>query len=89
MPASDLSTRIWQDFRCGFIATAPPVCVLCGGHVDKTLPGTHRMGPTIDHRIPRSRGGPLLDPNNCGLAHQHCNAARRNDPIGMITSRNW
>lgn len=76
MTAPDLKTRKWQTFRAAMIDILPDRCSLCGKHVDKGLPGTHPMGPTIDHRIPRSRGGSIYDPSNCALAHHRCNSAK-------------
>lgn len=50
-------------------------CHLCRKAVDKTLPGTAQMGPTIDHLIPISAGGEDSEPN-VALAHRKCNCAR-------------
>jgi 5-methylcytosine-specific restriction endonuclease McrA len=41
------------------------------------LSGDHRMGPTIDHLIPVSKGGADV-PENVALAHRSCNCARGN-----------
>lgn len=50
-------------------------CHLCGKRVDLSLPGTHRMGPTVDHLLPISAGG-LDELANVRLAHLSCNCAR-------------
>jgi hypothetical protein len=50
-------------------------CYICGGPVDKALPGTHRDGPTADHVIRRADGGTNAR-ENLRLAHLRCNAAR-------------
>ncbi len=84
-----LSDTRWQQFRRAFITTAPPFCALCGQWVDKTLPGTHRDGPTVDHITPRSRGGATIDRANCQLAHQRCNAAKRDGITTTTHSRTW
>jgi hypothetical protein len=51
------------------------VCWLCEGPVDpEAPPGTAAAG-TVDHVVPRSRGGDS-DPSNLRLAHRRCNGAR-------------
>lgn len=61
--------------------TAP--CVLCGGMVLTSLPGTHKWGPTIEHGLPVRRivsmSGSFdeavsltCDTSLWGLAHFHC-----------------
>jgi hypothetical protein len=50
-------------------------CYICGDPVDKTLPGTHRDGPTADHVIRRADGG-TNGRENLRLAHLRCNASR-------------
>lgn len=49
------------------------VCGICGKPVDKSLPGTDPMGPTIDHIIPIAKGGHPADLSNLQLAHRCCN----------------
>jgi hypothetical protein len=77
--------RAWRTDRAHFLATTTEThCWLtdwCGGaYVDRTLPGTHRWGPTADHEIPLLLGGPELvrDGAVLHLAHNWCNAARSN-----------
>lgn len=53
-------------------------CWLCRKPVNKRLSGRHPLGPTADHVIPISRGGPQCDRTNMRLAHNRCNAARGN-----------
>lgn len=50
-------------------------CHICRKPVDMSLPGTHKRGPTIDHLIPLSQGGPDTEAN-VALAHRSCNCAR-------------
>jgi len=45
-------------------------CWLCGG----------AGADTVDHIIPRSRGGELWDLDNCRPAHRDCNLSRRDRP---------
>ncbi|MHC3392080.1 HNH endonuclease [Streptomyces lavendulocolor] len=57
-------------------------CWLCGHDIryDITGPdaGKHPWAFTLDHLIPLSRGGDLLDPANARSAHRRCNSARGN-----------
>lgn len=50
-------------------------CHLCRKMVDVSLPGTDRMGPTVDHLVPIADGG-LDELANVRLAHRQCNCAR-------------
>lgn len=51
-------------------------CCWCELPVDKDLPGTHPAGPSVEHLVPLSRGGSLLDRANVALAHLGCNVSR-------------
>jgi hypothetical protein len=48
------SHRRYKDVARAYIASLPgPVpCVLCGTLVDVGLPGSHPLGPTIEHNPP-------------------------------------
>lgn len=48
------------------------VCQLCDDPVDMLLSGLDTWGPTIDHVIPISKGGPDTR-ENVQLAHRRCN----------------
>lgn len=87
--SSEMSSRRWQTYRATLIATLPPICSLCGEPIDMGLSGNHRDGPTIDHRIPRSRGGQVYDQGNVALAHKRCNSSKRNDLTEQPHSRTW
>lgn len=50
-------------------------CHLCRRRVRADLPGTHQLGPTVDHLLPVRDGG-LDEPDNVALAHRRCNVAR-------------
>lgn len=52
-------------------------CHICKRKIDMTLPGLHRMGPTVDHLVPVSQGG-TNDTLNLALAHRECNTRRSN-----------
>lgn len=53
-----------------------PTCRLCGVVVDVSRFGWDRWGPVTDHVIPVARGGANV-PGNCQLAHNRCNASKR------------
>lgn len=50
-------------------------CHLCGKRIRQDLPTHHRMGPTIDHIIPLSKGG-KHEPANLRAAHRYCNSKK-------------
>lgn len=57
------------------------MCGLCGEPVDMTLKGTQSGAPSVDHIVPRSRGGSDYR-ENLQLAHFGCNASKRHRFIG-------
>src|SRR5690606_11073106 len=73
------------------LKTTDRTCWLCHHPIDIDLPVTHPLSYTVDHVVPRSRGGaPTLD--NARPAHRRCNSRRGNrapraEP--MRTSRAW
>lgn len=52
-------------------------CHLCNEYVDESLPSMARLGPSLDHVIPISKGG-TDDPENLKLAHWICNVRKGN-----------
>lgn len=75
-PGSPYNTAAYRKAKQAFIAAAAPVCTwercpIPGRIVDKSLSGNHRWGPTIDHRRPTSRGGPMWA--GWQLMHRLCN----------------
>lgn len=50
-------------------------CWLCGGAIDPALPPNSPGSGTVDHVVPRSRGGDD-QPSNLRLAHRRCNTRR-------------
>lgn len=55
-----------------------PNCALCSKRVDLALSGTKDNGkPSVDHIVPRSKGGPN-DLANLTLTHLSCNVAKGN-----------
>ncbi|MYV56520.1 HNH endonuclease [Streptomyces sp. SID3212] len=57
-------------------------CWLCGHNIAYEITGPeagkHPLAFTLDHLVPLSRGGDLLDPANARSAHRRCNSARGN-----------
>lgn len=61
-------------------------CGICGSPVDMTLTRSDGLHcPSVDHIIPRSRGG-SHDPSNLQLAHLRCNMAK-SDRVGTSPVR--
>ena len=50
-------------------------CWLCGGDIDPDAPRTSPVAGTVDHLVPRSRGG-TDERSNLRLAHRRCNTRR-------------
>lgn len=59
------------------IARGDRICHICGDPIDVSLKYPDVMSPSVDHVIPRSRGG-SDDMMNLALAHFACNLAKRN-----------
>lgn len=70
-------------------------CWRCGHPIDYSLTGyaaqRSRWAFTLDHAVPLSKGGSLLDPANARSAHRRCNSARGNRITQPQTraSRRW
>ncbi|MEV8245021.1 HNH endonuclease [Streptomyces rochei] len=70
-------------------------CWICGQEIDYTLTGYAAQRSawafTLDHAVPLTRGGDLLDPHNARSAHRRCNSARGNRTAQPQTraSRRW
>ena len=52
-----------------------PRCWLCGNDVDPAAPRGSSWAGSVDHVVPRARGGGN-DPANLRLAHRSCNSRR-------------
>lgn len=61
------------------------VCHICGVEVDLSLARSSRMGPTLDHVIPISKGG-LDSLENVRLAHWICNI-RKSDSLEFVNGK--
>lgn len=66
-------------------------CARCGHAINPTLDPRHPLSFTLDHIVPLSKGGDLLDPANARSMHRRCNSARgnRTAPQPLNTSRRW
>jgi len=84
-----LNTAQWQRLAARVLAEED-TCHLCGHPLDFTAPPRSRYAPSVDHVIPRSRGGAVYARSNCRAAHYGCNAGKRDRVAkGFITSRVW
>ncbi|MFE5630616.1 HNH endonuclease signature motif containing protein [Streptomyces sp. NPDC056463] len=65
-------------------------CARCGGYINPHLDPRSRWSFTLDHIVPLSKGGDLLDPANARSMHRRCNSARGNrTTTPQRTSRRW
>ena len=70
-------------------------CWICGRDIAYEITGLlaskHRWAFTLDHLLPLTKGGDLLDPANARSAHRRCNSARGNRMSVKTagTSRRW
>ncbi|MBS5978045.1 HNH endonuclease [Actinomyces urogenitalis] len=65
-----------RRLRSQVITAWGTTCWLCGGEIDLSLPRREPGGFTIDHVVPRSKGGGD-DVANLRPAHHHCNTSRQ------------
>lgn len=72
----------WLD-RMDLFARDEWLCQLCFRPVDYTADMLSNMYPSLDHIIPRSKGG-SDDPSNLQLAHRICNSIRRDRPVWEV-----
>jgi 5-methylcytosine-specific restriction endonuclease McrA len=78
----------YQRLRAEVLLTKPPVCAWCGREIDLALSGKDPLGPTIDHILPRSKGG-TNRPDHLQPMHRQCNERRGNRPLLQRNSRDW
>ncbi|MFJ3201006.1 HNH endonuclease [Streptomyces sp. NPDC086989] len=50
-------------------------CSLCSHPVDPAVTWPDSLSPSLDHRVPLSKGG-AHDPSNVFLAHLGCNSSK-------------
>jgi hypothetical protein len=63
-------------------------CWLCGGDVDPEAPPGSPIRGTVDHLVPRSRGG-ASESSNLRLAHRRCNQRRGSHLPELRWPRGW
>lgn len=56
------------------------LCAGCGGVIEPALPRMHELAATVDHIIPRGKGGTNKF-SNLRLAHRVCNRALANHAV--------
>jgi 5-methylcytosine-specific restriction endonuclease McrA len=84
------SGRPWSRVKKYFKATNR-VCWICGHWIPVDLPRNHPLEYTVDHVVPRSKGGPPTIANG-RPAHRRCNSRRGvgdNPTPPVPTSRAW
>lgn len=92
-PGSPYNTAAYRRAKAAFIQQAPPICAyqhcpIPDRRIDKRLNGNHPYGPTIDHTIPTSQGGPMW--HGWTLMHRRCNLSKGTRPApSLTTSRAW
>lgn len=75
---SKAELQIYLDFRHKFMSEFPElVCYYCGkrGLLEETEDRTKLA--TIDHQVPISKGGAVLDPRNCVISCVPCNQNKK------------
>ena len=79
-----------RDRHRRIIARNHPPCHLCGGDIDYQAGWLDPLSFTVDHVIPRNKGGPdTLD--NKAAAHRKCNRDKSDTMVGIsfVTTRTW
>lgn len=72
-------------------------CSICCRPIDYSLPANHADAYSLEHKVPVSLGGSLLDSRNHDSAHRRCNSAKGNRAAARIvnpepatiTTREW
>ena len=62
-------------------------CWLCGNRIDLDLPKDHPLAPSLDHIVPKSRGGSSNSFYNLALSHRVCNESKSDKtPTEFLTN---
>lgn len=85
----DLDSRKWRALRRQVIAESDGTCGICGGGIDLTLSGRHRLGPQVDHIIPPAHGGAEHDLENLRCVHLLCNQRKGQKTTGTQPEPSW
>jgi 5-methylcytosine-specific restriction endonuclease McrA len=91
-----VAKKPWNGSRyrrlCAEVRRRNDPCCICGHQIDLTLDPRSPWSFTVEHTIPLSRGGSLLDPANARSAHRVCNSRKGNRvssaSVGK-SSRRW
>lgn len=70
----------WVAIRKWYKENTPAggwTCHLCNEPIDPYASGRTRLGLSVDHIVPVSRGGALFDHANTAPAHMKCNSGKR------------
>jgi 5-methylcytosine-specific restriction endonuclease McrA len=63
------------------------ICGICGQVVDKKYGYPNPLSATVDHIIPISKGGSIIDIKNLQLAHNYCNRRKWDTIKGLNTDK--
>ncbi|GGU91046.1 hypothetical protein GCM10010275_30100 [Streptomyces litmocidini] len=91
MPSNPRNGRPYRRLVAELKAKGLP-CWICGHDINPRLDARHRLSFTLDHLVPLSRGGDLLNPANARPAHRACNSSKGNRTTATApqrTSRRW
>ena len=90
MGKDQIKGRRWQNLTRR-VLNEESVCWLCGLPLDFAADPRTRWSPSVDHIIPRSKGGSVYDRANLRAAHYRCNSARGAGDGASIPrrSRKW
>lgn len=83
MPFATKAIRDRARRRIAAIVRAGAPCHLCGEPIDLSLTYPDPQAFTVDHVVPTSRGG-TDDYDQLMPAHNRCNRARSDDPVGTV-----
>ncbi|MFG2070976.1 HNH endonuclease [Micromonospora tulbaghiae] len=85
-----LSGHRWRALVAECKRVYPWVCWLCHQRIGH-WPPRHPRSYSVDHVIPRSKGGSVYDITNCRPAHYGCNSSRqaKAQPVRWISADDW
>jgi 5-methylcytosine-specific restriction endonuclease McrA len=78
-------TRRWKNLRAKVLEQSSH-CWICGKPLRKDLPGTHRLGPTVDHVVEPGPDGDWFDESNLAACCRSCNS-RKGQAYGVRLKR--
>ena len=89
--AYELAARRYLDGLLAQGVVAVP-CSVCGRLVDLEQRGRSRDARSVEHTVPISKGGPMLETSLWRVAHYGCNSAKRDRVVkrqDLRPSRAW